>query len=90
MKIKLATVLIIISMLFGGWLHIDRTKADAGEFNAYKKQSEKRWIESDWYSVRKRIWSLEDRYGPTRAKMLPEYQELILEKETLELKLKGK
>ena len=89
MKFKIGTVLTIIAMLFGAWLYIDNDKADAGEFKALKQQVEYDKTERRWYSIRKRIWSLEDRYTYEKARLLSEYQELILEREKLELKMKG-
>ena len=95
MKIKLATVLVIIGMLFSAWLYIDKTKADAVdleknsvELEVFKQRAERKWDEDDWSRIRKRLWSLEEHYGIVEAKVLKEYKELLLEKEKLELKLK--
>lgn len=63
MKIKLATVLTVIGMLFGGWLYIDNDKADAGEFKEFKQRAECRWLGDSAELAQRAIWLIEDRFG---------------------------
>jgi hypothetical protein len=89
MKLKIGTVLTIIALLFGAYLYLDKSHASAGEFESFKQRAEKKWTEDEWSAIRKRLWALEEYYGIAEAKIKEEYQELLLEKEKLELKLKG-
>ena len=77
MTLKITTVIVIIGALFAAWFHIDRTKADAADFQAFKHRAECRWNYEAAEFTQKAMWRLEDRYGEEEAEKTLLYQEAV-------------
>ncbi len=94
MKLKIGTVLTIITLLFGGWFYIDKTKADAATVEKLEQRLDRKILKDDMREIQKRMWTLKERFGEelerASATVKEEYREIVEELKEIKEEYRGK
>ena len=94
MKLKIGTVLTIITLLFGSWLYIDKTKADAASVEKLEQRLDRKILKDDMREMQQRVWVLKDRFGEqlerASSTIKEEYRELVEELKEIKEEYRGK